>query len=230
MKTPACIFCYSGDALPVRECITGAIAAGLVPYVFDDSHSPLPRHMVTWIQDNGGHHILTTFERNGNLNGTKCAVGIVRSMIHAMILCRSTIAIKLDSDTLIIDASPFLAMSTGVCSLEIDRRDAFGCCYSLTMADAVEVYIHLSDGEVSADVPEDLAIWGAVCELGLHHKMHNFNPAGGAFSAVPSSFHPADCQKFSVCTFGNSPRTPEGVTISMQKLNKFLQLQRKNIM
>lgn len=229
MKTPACIFCFSGDALPLRECIKGAIAAGLVPYVFDDSHAPLPRHMVTWIQENGGHHILTTFDRNGNLNGTECAVGIVRSMIHAMILCRSKLAVKLDSDTIILDASPFLEISTGVCSLEVNRREAFGCCYSLTMAAAVEVYISLSEGEIVDDVPEDLAIWGAVCELGLPHKMHNFTPTGGAFTAVPKVFHPDDCQKFSVCTFGNAPRTPEGVTISMQKLNKFLQSQPKSL-
>ena len=223
MKIPCCIFSFSGDALPLRECINGAIAAGLVPYVFDDSNSPLPRHMITWIVENGGFHISTTFNRNGNLNGTDCAIGIVRSMIQSMILTRSKIALKIDSDTLILDASPFLEMSTGVCSLEHNRRDAFGCCYSLTMNDAIEVFMHLSDGEKIADAPEDLTIWGAIYELGLAHKMHNFNPNGGVFSAVPQSFLPVDCEKFAICTFGNAPRTAHGVTASMQKLNKYLQ-------
>jgi hypothetical protein len=225
MKIPCCIFTFSGDALPLRECVNGAIAAGLAPYVFDDINSPLPRHVSTWITENGGFHILTTFNRNGNLNGTACAIGIVRSMVQSMILSRSKIALKIDSDTLILDAKPFTEMSTGICSTQHDRRDAFGCCYSLTMSDAIEVFMHLSDGEQSENSPEDLTIWGAIKELGLAHKMHDFNPSGGAFSAVPKSFFPSDCVKFSVCTFGNAPRTPHDVTASMQRLNKFLQNQ-----
>jgi hypothetical protein len=219
---PACIFTYSGDALPLRECVRGVIAAGLVPYVFDDAESPLPRHMLAWLESNGAQYHVTDFQRNGNLNGTECALGIVCSMILAMRFTGSEIALKLDTDTLILDGSPFLTESTGVCAKAENRHIPYGACYSLTRGAAMAVF-HGLQGQNDPTAPEDLTIWGAVLRSNTAHTIHDFNPNGGAFSAVPEQFQPSDCLKFAVCTFGNQPRSIPHVTQAMQTVNNYLQ-------
>lgn len=223
---PACIFTYSGDALPLRECVRGVIAAGLVPFVFDDEESPLPRYMVEWIKSQDAQYHVTDFPRNGNLNGTECALGIVSCMIMAMNLSRERIALKIDSDTLILDASPFLTESTGVCATSENRHTPYGACYSLTMSAAMAAFVGLQ-GQSDPTSPEDLTIWREVFRSNTAHTIHDFNPSGGAFSAVPEIFHPADCLKFSVCTFGNQPRSIPNVTRAMQRVNNYLQTMKK---
>ena len=219
---PACIFTYSGDALPLRECVRAVIASGLVPFVFDDQESPLPRHMIAWLKSQDAQYHVTDFPRNGNLNGTECAMGIISCMIMAMHLSRERIAFKIDSDTLLIDALPFLAESTGVCATSENRFMPYGACYSLTRAAAMAVF-HGLQGQNDALSPEDLTIWREVLRSNTAHTIHDFNPSGGAFSAVPEFFHPAECLKFSVCTFGNQPRSIPNVTRAMQRVNNYLQ-------
>jgi hypothetical protein len=219
---PACIFTYSGDALPLRECVRGIIAAGLMPFVFDDADSPLPRHMVAWLESQGAAYHQTDFPRNGNLNGTDCCIGILSSMILAMHQARSRIAFKVDSDTLIIDPLPFIEQSTGVYSTAQNRRAAFGCCYSLTMEAAKAAFVTIQP-QNDPTAPEDLTIWTAVQKSKQPHTMIDFFPNGGAFTAVPVDFLPADCLKFAVCTFGNEPRSIPRVTKAMQDVNNYLQ-------
>jgi len=222
---PACIFSYSGDALPLRECVRGAKLAGLLPVVCDDANAPIGRSQAAWIIANGGLYYQTEFERNGNLNGTKCAAGIARSLHAVMVETRARIAFKLDADTIILHPETFLGSSTGVCSTTMHRREAFGCCYTLTRKTARMVAMELSTLD-DPTAPEDIAIWQSIKRLNLRHALHDFNPAGGAFSAVPKFYDPTDCQKFAACTFGNPPadgwrdRAME-VTIAMRRLNDF---------
>jgi hypothetical protein len=62
--------------------------------------------------------------------------------------------------------------------------------------------------------------------LNIRHKLHDFDPSGGAFSAVPQTFDPVDCAKFDVLTFGNVPKSgwkdrALEITLAMKRLNDF---------
>ena len=220
---PACIFAYSGDSLPLRECVRGAKLAGLLPVVFDDAHNHMGRSVWAWIESQGGMYFHTDFNRRGNLNGTECAAGIARALHGTMTLTKTRQAFKIDADTIIQRPERFQGITSGICSTLIKRREAFGCCYTLTKDAAQRVAAELESMPDDA-IPEDLAIWQAIKRLKIRHELHDFDPKGGAFSAVPASFDPADCMKFDVLTFGNRPtggwkdRKME-ITLAMKKLN-----------
>lgn len=223
--TPACIFTYSGDALPLRECVRGAKLAGLLPIVIDDSHSPMGRTVWTWIDSQGGLYFQSDFNRRGNLNGTECATGISKCLYEAMRLTHAAQAFKLDTDTIIQRPERFLGISSGVYSTTLHRREAFGCCYSLTRDAARRVRNDLMRMD-DTTAPEDQLIWQSIKRLNVRHKLHDFTPEGGAFSAVPQSFDPVDCMKFDILTFGNLPAggwkdRAMQITLAMKRLNDF---------
>ena len=204
VKIPALIFCYGGDALPMRECVRGLLTAGLMPVVMDDKHAPLPRHAQAWIEAQGGEYRQTKFKRNGNLNGVKTSAYIAWHMHDTCERHRSNIAIKIDADTIIHRPALFSEMSTGIYSTTLRRREAFGCCYSLQSDVAYDVSERLFRRYNDTTVPEDVTIWREV--IAHHeHQMLDFSPHHGPFSAVPLTFDPLDCLRFDVLTFGNRP-------------------------
>jgi hypothetical protein len=222
---PVCIFTYSGDALPLRECVKGVLLAGLKPVVFDDAHHPIGRAAAAWVESLGGIYRKTYFKRRGNLNGTECAAGIARSMHQAMVETQEVIAFKIDTDTIILRPDRFLGNSSGVCSSTPPARKAFGCSYTLTKNTATKVAEHLETLDDPA-APEDELIWDTIRHLGLRHAIYDFVASGGPFSAVPKYFDPVDCMKFDVLTFGNPPEEgwkdrPLEITLAMKRLNDF---------
>jgi hypothetical protein len=222
---PACIFTYSADSLPLRECVRGAKIAGLLPVVIDDAKHPMGHAVWSWVESQGGLYFQSDFNRRGNLNGTECAAGIAKCLYEAMRLTHTAHAFKLDSDTIIQRVDSFQGISTGVCSTTMNRREAFGCCYSLTRDAARRVRDDLAAMN-DPHGPEDVLIWRSIKRLSIRHKLHDFNPSGGAFSAVPKTFDPVDCTRFDVLTFGNPPadgwkdRALE-ITLAMRRLNDF---------
>jgi hypothetical protein len=224
---PVCIFTYSGDALPIRESVRSVIAAGLFPVVCDDAANPLPRTLIASLEDYGAEYTQTAFRRRGNLNGTDTAAGIARTLYEACGRYGTSSAIKMDSDTILIDPTPFMAGNVGVMSTETSRRSAFGCVYALTALTALEVAKELEFGILDESAPEDLAIWDAVAAIQHPRTMHDFKPDGGAFSAVPIGSDPCDCGRFAALTFGNTPATgwtDRGLQIfrEMQRFNNHL--------
>jgi len=224
---PVCIFTYSGDALPIKECVRSVIAAGLFPVVCDDSANPLPGTARGWIEQSCAEYLQTTFTRRGNLNGTDCAAAIARTLYEAARRYGTASAMKLDSDTILIDPTPFMDGNVGVMSSQHARRSAFGCVYALTALTALEVAKELEFGILDESAPEDLAIWDAVSAVQHPRTMHDFRPKGGAFSAVPIGSDPCDCGRFAALTFGNPPATgwtDRGFQIfrEMQRFNNHL--------
>lgn len=223
---PACIFAYSGDSLPVKECVRGAILAGLLPVVCDDSHNPLPRTTVAMLRNMGALYQQTFFIRNGNLNGTHCAAGIAATMYQVCDDVGARIAIKLDADTIVLRKEVFTETSTGIHSSLHHRREAFGCVYSLTKRTAKVVADYLESQPNDPTAPEDITIWRAMKTKKREHIMHDFRRDGGAFSAVPTHFDPLQCFRFAACTFGNPPVTgwtdrPLQIHNAMKRLNDY---------
>ena len=224
---PVCIFTYAGDSLPIRECVRSVIACGLFPVVCDDATNPLPRPTVAMLEDHGAEYIQTAFQRRGNLNGTDTAAGIARTLYDAARRYGTPSAIKLDSDTILIDPMPFLDGNVGVCSTVQNRRAAFGCCYSLTALTALEVAKDLEFGAFDPTAPEDLTIWDAVAATNHPQILHDFNPDGGVFCSVPMHSDPIDCTRFAALTFGNLPEDgwtdrPFQVFSEMKRFNDHL--------
>jgi len=202
---PVCIFTYSGDALPLRECVRSVVFAGMFPVVCDDANNPLPGTVRGLLDQMGAEYTQTAFTRRGNLNGTDTAAGIARTLHDAARRYGTASAMKLDSDTILINPLPFLDGNVGVCSSVQNRRASFGCCYALTAITALEVAKDLEFGHLDESAPEDLAIWDAVAATGHHRTMHDFDPMGGAFASVPIGSDPCDCARFAALTFGNIP-------------------------
>jgi hypothetical protein len=225
---PVCIFTYAGDSLPIRECVRSVINAGLFPVVCDDAADSLSRDVVAMLEDAGAEYVLTTFERRGNLNGTDTAAGIARTLHEACGRYGTSCAIKLDSDTILIDPTQFLNGNVGVHSTVQNRRAAFGCVYSLAAETALCVAKELEFGHFDPTAPEDLAIWDAVAALNHQRTMHDFNPDHGAFASVPIGSDPVDCIRFAALTFGNVPDggwtdRPFQIMQEMRRFNQHLE-------
>lgn len=221
---PAVVFAYSGDALPLRECVRGLLAANLQPVICDDANNPLPIHAQAWIEQQGGEYRQTTFERNKNLNGTACAAGIAQELHNAALRYHTKLAVKVDADTIIIDPTPFIFQTTGICSTSMNRREAFGCVYSIARQTSVNVAREINHITQDDNSPEDVLIWRTIQQNKWTHRMIDFCRSHGAFTAVPLSFDPIECFRYAACTFGNPPAEgwrdrPLQVSQAMKRLN-----------
>lgn len=221
---PAVVFVYSGDALPLRECVRGLLTANLQPVICDDANNPLPRHVQGWLEQQGCEYRQTTFKRNNNLNGTECAAGIAQELHDAAERYRSRLAVKIDADTIIIDPTPFIHQTTGICSTTLNRRDAFGCVYSIARITAQNVAREIRYMPKDDSFPEDILIWQTIQRNKYAHRMIDFCKSHGAFTAVPLSYDPIECFRYAACTFGNPPADgwrdrPLQVSQAMKRLN-----------
>lgn len=203
--TPVVIFAYQGDAIPVVLTARSAVAAGCIPVIVDDAAHPLPGHVRGELWALGAEYQADPMPRRGNLNGTDVAAWIAGKLADAALRHGAEYCIKLDADTLLLDAEAFRG-SVGCRSSRVARREAFGACYSLETGTAAIVASHLAVQPQDDAAPEDVTIWAAVRELGLPHRLHDFNPGAGVFCAAPQDANPADCRRFASITFGNPPR------------------------
>ena len=201
---PAVTFAYGCDALLVPLAARSARLAGCRPVVIDDKANPLPGHVRGLLDGMEADYQACGFERRGNLNGTDCAAWIAAIMADIAIRYGASYCIKLDADTLLLDAEAFRG-SVGCRSSRVARRDAFGACYSLEAGAAAVVASHLAVQPQDDGAPEDTTIWGAVRSLGLPHRLIDFDPSAGIFCAAPENANPEDCRRFASITFGNPP-------------------------
>ena len=216
----AVIFAYGGDALLVPLAAHSARLAGCLPVVIDDEAHPLPGHVRGLLHAAGAIYQTSGFNRRGNLNGTDCAAWIAASMADVAIRHGAEYCIKLDADTLLLDAEAFRG-SVGCRSSRVARREAFGACYSLETGTAAIVASHLAAQPQDDAAPEDVTIWAAVRDLGLSHRLRDFHPGRGLFCAAPQNASPSDCRRFASITFGNPPRggwTDRGLEIRRRML------------
>jgi hypothetical protein len=105
--TPVVIFAYQGDAIPVVLAARSAVAAGCVPVIVDDAAHPLPGHVRGTLWALGAEYQADPMPRRGNLNGTDVAAWIAGKLADAALRHGSWHAIKLDADTLLVDAGRF---------------------------------------------------------------------------------------------------------------------------
>jgi len=209
MKLPACIFTYSGGALVLPHTVRLARRAGLIPVVCEDAASPLPPQVRGWLAHEGVELIATTFPRRGNLNGTDCAAGICRTLAKTARRHVATHALKLDDDTVVVDARVFTrhrhARAVGL-TWRDGRPGAFGMAY-LLRADVAEVAARkLEEMPLRMNAPEDITIWERVKRDGPVVE-RRFRPQHGPFSAVPRGADVVEgARRFDVLNFGSPPR------------------------
>lgn len=202
--TPVCIFAYSGDAMFLPLAVRGAMITGCAVRVIDDAANPMPSHVVGWLDHVGVEYQMSIWPRRGNLNGTDCAAGICRALASAARDHGSEHAIKLDADTLMIRPDAFRG-NTGCKSTTMERREAFGCCYSLDAVTADKCAQSLTALPLDPTAPEDVTIWRHVAASGDPFRLDEFCPSGGLFSGVPGNASPDGCERFAALTFGNRP-------------------------
>lgn len=101
------VMCYKGDQEMLPYCVRSLLKIfennPLEIYVMDDSNNPMDKRNVRWLTKLAPDKIFyeqTTFERNKNLNGMPCVVGMVEKFIeHAK--GRDALNIKIDPDTIV---------------------------------------------------------------------------------------------------------------------------------
>lgn len=215
--TPVVIFAYQGDAIPVVLAARSAVAAGCMPVIVDDAAHPLPGHVRGALWALGAEYQADPMARRGNLNGTDVAAWIARKLADAALRHGSWHAIKLDADTLLVDAGRFRG-TVGCKSSSVSRRDAFGACYSLQYGTASIVASSLAAQPVDPEAPEDLTIWAEIRRLVLPHHLEDFDPERGLFCAAPPWASVGQARNFAAITFGNPPRDP-----SWRQMRAFLE-------
>jgi hypothetical protein len=202
-----CIFTFSRDAMPLRECIRSVLLADCIPVICDDAGNPLPGWMRGWLDHHGIDYRQTEWPRRGNLHGTDVAAGICDEMADAAERHGTGNAMKLDSDTILIEPAWFAGNTCFTSILQL-QRDAYGCSYALETSAARKVAKHLrqTHPQPNPKAPEDLTIWRTMAQLGIPHFVHEFDPDEGPFCAAPVGADPSDnCRRFGAITFGNEP-------------------------
>ena len=204
---PVCIFTYAGDALPLKQCVRAINLAGLIPVIIDDAANPLPGWSRGWIDVLGIDYRQSTFNRRGNLRGTDCAAGICEALAQAAEDHEADAAIKLDTDTIIVDPSWLMGGNVCFTSSNLHRRYAYGCSYSIRRSSALSVAhkLRIDHPEPIPHAFEDITIWQTLENIGHKFKVHDFNANSGPFCAAPVGASPHDCRRFGAITFGNEP-------------------------
>lgn len=197
----AVIFAYSGDALPLIECVSRLVALGIETWVFDDAGHPLPGNVQGKLWQLGAAYDRTTFERNRNLNGTECCKGMLRAMLST----GDDVFLKIDADTLLVNPSTFSGGNVGCHSTSQARRSAFGCCYSIRRETAQAVLSSFDAMPDDPTAPEDVAIWEAIRATGHEFTMIDHDAEQCGLAAVPMGAAVDRPGRFGALTFGNVP-------------------------
>ena len=200
-RLTAAVFAYAGDALPVVECVRHLTWIGVRAWVFDDAENPLPGWVRGDIWRMGAAYEATTFPRQGNLNGTACAIGILESMLST----GADVVAKIDADTLVVHPEMFAAGTVGCCSTSTNWRDCFGACYSMRRETIVAALAILRGLPDDPTCPEDLTIWTAIRATGHPFQMIDHDPDGGGLAGVPIGSPVDRPERFAALTFGNPP-------------------------
>lgn len=199
-KFAFCIFSFAGDAGCLSYCVERlhmlAYPTTFDIHVFDDAEHPLQSipHGVTYHK--------TYFQRNGNLNGTECAQGMLMAMLQAARESHAEYICKIDSDMLVIDFTRFMKPleenPLSVVGFKLNERMnyAAGVCYTLPVAGLYEAIrgFHAWYEEESAcedfapHSPEDWAITRAVAALN-DYPLLQFNQVDNPSSWLLSPFN-----------------------------------------
>lgn len=131
VKFVFCIFSYGEDAYMLGQCVRALRRLGATrsnTYIFDDANNPLPYPIPNT------QYRQTTFNRNGNLNGTECVDGELLCMYEASKETNAHVVVKVDSDVIInslewVTNNDFMNSHCGfrVCGKSHNN----GACYSL---------------------------------------------------------------------------------------------------
>lgn len=106
------IMCYKGDQEILEYCVRALLGVfknnPLEIYVMDDDNNPMDSKNVRWLKKLSPcvHYEQTHFERNRNLNGMPCIVGMMEKFIeHAN--GRDALNLKVDPDTIVCHKEVF---------------------------------------------------------------------------------------------------------------------------
>ena len=176
-KIAFCIFSFAGDAGCLSHCVERlhvlTYPTEFDIHVFDDAEHPLQS------VPHGVHYHKTYFHRNGNLNGTECAQGMIMCMLQAARESRAEYICKLDSDMLVLNFERFMQplkenpLSVIGFKLNARMQYAAGVCYILPVTGLYEAIrgFHMwyeaesAREDFATHCPEDWAITRAVSAL-----------------------------------------------------------------
>jgi hypothetical protein len=105
MSIPVVIFTFSCDHACTVFAARSALDAGLGPvFVEVDAANPLPPATTDELRRLGCRVAETTFPRNGNIRGMESMKGLLASYLKVFEATGATHLVKLDADTMILDA------------------------------------------------------------------------------------------------------------------------------
>lgn len=185
VKFAFCIFTYGEDSYMLGQCIRAIRRLGATrsnTFVFDDAQNPLPYPVPNT------QYRLTTFKRNGNLNGTECTDGELLCMYEASKECNAHVVIKVDSDVIINSLDWVLNndFMTSHCGFRFcGKNHNCGCCYSLPSWSLVPMIRELKKLPQNNFIGESLVITDLGKRVGLDQVGYNcYTPDGDVWKAA----------------------------------------------
>lgn len=175
---PVCIFTYSGDTFLLPLCVEAVLTT--LPeaevYIIDDRNAPIPsRQRKKICNQKRVHYQRSNFQRNNNLRGKQCVIGMLEIM--ESVGRKSEFVIKLDTDTLLLGRGwldQFAGGKTHAAGSSRTGSILSGICYALRTS-----FIHHIKNEIDKlDLPdlagEDVVIGSFVSMYSYPHGYMHF--------------------------------------------------------
>lgn len=187
MKTAVIIFCYSGDADLLPLCVASAARAlPSSPFILiDDAVNPLPEDVLAGVRAAHPGKIAykqSTWDRGGNLRGKQCIKGMLDEMIRAADATSAGIVVKLDCDTLLINAGWIEQFAQSQAMIAGSPRPGTwfsGICYALKSCLLPRLWCTCA-GQIAPDACEDVVIGGLALALSSPHDPMTLPPQSEA--------------------------------------------------
>lgn len=150
-------FSYSGDQdiLPLSIMAFSQHRPDARLVVVDDGLNPCSEATCKKCESMGVEWRVSTWKRDGNLNGTDCILGILTEMQKSVNKGAKT-CLKIDCDTLVL-RSPWLADFEGMIGAD-DRGGVYGCCYALRDYSVTSLCHSFSTTPARQEEPEDMIV------------------------------------------------------------------------
>lgn len=216
------IFTYKGD----EEIVSYAARSAKLVFgdecevnVIDDSNNPIGQKYKDILKEHNIQYRTSTFNRNHNLNGKECCVGILEEIVKSTNGDKTGISIKLDSDTLIFKRALFDAFikDDQIAYMASNRPQGVfsGICYCIKNNILDKCLKNMKAVDIDLTIaPEDVAI-GCIAVLSGFPKSNYIIPGWNDVTKTGEScgwlYKNANRKEifakyyelFTICTVGN---------------------------
>lgn len=215
---PVVIFTYTADSLLMLECVGALIDAGLKRvFIYEEAEKPLTAECKAALPP----EVIvrqSVFARGTNLNGHACIAGMARCYLDVLEETGHSHVIKIDSDTLVLDAfGTLLAVAEDVTYMAATHPERFAYgWYQLISRRLAEALLNPAP---EIDVREDVGTCMTAFALGGDVRLKLIDTRGGlTYGYQYGTLAPEAYLAFETVTFGDWLRTGATDTATQRRI------------